>query len=174
MTRVIRISEESFDRLKKLAIPLEDTPSTVIDRLLDWYESHASRGHSKAEKSSRSATPMKDVHDPSRRLPRQRGTTVKVDDQTMTAHTLSDLYEQVMKYLCKRGYIERLRPHLPLATSGKRYLIARKPQHPSGKEFFIPVVHNGFYMEAHKDYKVGIKHLKKMLDLCGVSFEYMR
>lgn len=35
---VIRISDETFDRLKDIAEPLVDTPNKVINRLLDFYQ----------------------------------------------------------------------------------------------------------------------------------------
>ena len=35
---VIRISDQSFDRLKKLAEPFVDTPGSVIEKLLDHFE----------------------------------------------------------------------------------------------------------------------------------------
>ncbi len=38
MSKVIRISEETFLRLQEHAEPLIDTPATVIERLLDYYE----------------------------------------------------------------------------------------------------------------------------------------
>ena len=38
MSIVIRISEQAYERLQKLATPFVDTPSVVIDRLLDFYE----------------------------------------------------------------------------------------------------------------------------------------
>ncbi|MFV1980997.1 MAG: hypothetical protein ACC655_07585 [Rhodothermia bacterium] len=38
MSKVIRISEETFIRLQEHAEPLVDTPATVIDRLLEFYE----------------------------------------------------------------------------------------------------------------------------------------
>src|ERR1700731_2854008 len=40
MTPVIRISDEIFQRLQLLATPLVDTPATVVQKLLDSYESH--------------------------------------------------------------------------------------------------------------------------------------
>ncbi len=39
MGKVIRISDETFSRLQQLAEPLVDTPASVIDKLLDQYES---------------------------------------------------------------------------------------------------------------------------------------
>lgn len=38
MSKVIRISEETFIRLQEHAEPLVDTPATVIERMLDYYE----------------------------------------------------------------------------------------------------------------------------------------
>lgn len=38
MSKVIRISDKTFSRLQNLAEPLVDTPASVIDKLLDEYE----------------------------------------------------------------------------------------------------------------------------------------
>lgn len=38
MSKVVRISEETFIRLQEHAEPLVDTPATVIERMLDFYE----------------------------------------------------------------------------------------------------------------------------------------
>jgi hypothetical protein len=38
MTPVIRITEQVFRRLQRLGEPLVDTPSSVIERVLDHYE----------------------------------------------------------------------------------------------------------------------------------------
>ena len=42
MSPVIRISDEIFKRLQKLATPLVDTPASVIGKLLDRYENSPS------------------------------------------------------------------------------------------------------------------------------------
>lgn len=42
MSKVIRISDETFSRLQKLAEPLVDTPASVINKLLDEFESKLS------------------------------------------------------------------------------------------------------------------------------------
>lgn len=39
MSPVIRISDEIFGRLQKHATPLVDTPASVVEKLLDYYES---------------------------------------------------------------------------------------------------------------------------------------
>lgn len=43
MSPVIRISDGTFERLQKHAVPFVDTPDTVIGRLLQFYESHEHR-----------------------------------------------------------------------------------------------------------------------------------
>lgn len=42
MTEVIRISESIFQRLQVLATPLVDTPASVVEKLLDFYDAHNS------------------------------------------------------------------------------------------------------------------------------------
>ena len=46
MSKVIRISDETFSRLQNLAEPLVDTPASVIEKLLDEYESTLSKNKS--------------------------------------------------------------------------------------------------------------------------------
>ena len=43
MSTIIRISDSTFERLKALAEPLVDTPATVIDRVLDFYDKQNNR-----------------------------------------------------------------------------------------------------------------------------------
>ncbi len=38
MSKIVRISDEIFERLQNYAEPFIDTPSTVIEKLLDYYE----------------------------------------------------------------------------------------------------------------------------------------
>src|SRR6266571_6815334 len=45
MAPVVRISDDVFRRLQRLGEPLVDSPSTVIERVLDHYEAaHSIRG----------------------------------------------------------------------------------------------------------------------------------
>ena len=105
--------------------------------------------------------------------PRQRGVVVKLGEVTIRAISVSDLYTETLKYLHQKGFLDKVKQHIPLATSKQRYLIAESPVHPNGKEFVVPVEYKGYYMEAHKDYKNGIRHLCKMLDFCGVTLTYL-
>ncbi|MCI0428396.1 MAG: hypothetical protein L0Z46_10310 [Nitrospiraceae bacterium] len=178
MTKVIRISESIFQRLQKLAVPLVDNPASVIDRLLDYHDSHEDGAIKQSDRQVESRS-LDDVRrplfakDPSNRASRQRGVVVEIQGRTFTADSLSDLYSQVLKFLSDNGHIEKLKRHLPVATSTQRYLIATDPVHPNGKKFVVPVEYKGHYMEAHKDYKNGVNHLRKMLTLCGLSLDYL-
>ncbi|MDL1969821.1 MAG: hypothetical protein LWW94_02390 [Candidatus Desulfofervidaceae bacterium] len=181
MSRVIRISESIFQRLQKLAVPLVDTPASVIEKLLDYYDSHQNDAGVlpiKSDSNLDSKSPNLLINsgfanDLSSRLPRQRGVVVEVEGRTFKAESVADLYSQILKFICDNGYIEKLKSHLPLRTSSKRYLISTKPIHPSGREFWVPVEYKGYYMEAHKDYKNGVNHLREMLERCGLSLKYI-
>ena len=181
MSKVVRIPESVFQRLQKLATPLVDTPANVIERLLDYYDSQENAGVSAINlsagqvpaNSADSVRHPKFAADPSSRASRQRGVIVKVEGQTLTARSIADLYSQILRLVCDDGHIMKVTSHLPLATSSKRYLIATHPVHPNGAQFVIPVEYHGYYMEAHKDYKNGINHLRKLLDLCGLSMAYI-
>src|SRR5687768_4549713 len=59
MMPVIRISDELFRRLQNLASPLVDTPASVIERLLNSYESNT--GTPSASAQSGASNPIPDV-----------------------------------------------------------------------------------------------------------------
>lgn len=178
MSRVIRIPELIFQRLQQFATPLVDTPADVITRLLDFYEMNKNL-------SVPQVTRIKESHimqEPSStiplnkllyREPRQRGVVIKIDGHIFKAVSVSDLYGQVLKFLYENGYLEKIKKQLPLATSKNRYLISTRPVHPKGNVFWEPVEYKGHYMEAHKDYKNGINHLQKLIDLCDLSLTYI-
>ncbi len=181
MSRVIRIHEATFNRLQKLATPLVDTPATVIDTLLDFYDSQPSEISVLEPSSNQTIIGIPEnkifaggpTSGLAYREPRQKGVVVKIDGKTFKAYSLADLYRQVLKHLCSSGNIDKVKPYLPLATSGKRYLIATKPIHPRGNNFFCSIEYGGFYMETHKSYSCGILHLQKLLDLCNLSLTYI-
>ena len=182
-----------------------DTPASVIERLLDFYESHQKKDSplsSEMDVKHSFTNNLGFTNDPSSRASRQRGVTVrvcpsitsrfqpshiasvqkrevnlgktlKIEEHTIKASSISDLYSKVLEYLYVNDHFDRLKPLLPFATSRQRYLIAEKPIHPNGKEFVVPVEYKGYHMEAHKDYKNGISHLRKMLDECDLNLIYL-
>ena len=169
MSRVIRISEQIYGRLQKLAVPFDDTPAKVIERLLDLYDA---RHHIPAEPSEEEKFPGYSdlIHRPSR----ARGAIIEVEGHRFIAESIHDLYGQILRFLVDEGYLQKLKRYLPITTSPKRYLLAAKPVHPNGNDFVSPVEYRGYYMESHKDYKEGIIHLwEKMLKPCGLSLAYL-
>lgn len=105
------------------------------------------------------------------RKPRERGIDVRINGKVFHGSSVSDLYEQVLVFLHGNDSLEKLQSHIPFATSGKRYLIAREPYHPNGNRFVVPVEHQGYFMEAHKSYRNAIKALGDLLNLCKMKIE---
>jgi|GEM_PF-3203839 len=97
------------------------------------------------------------------------GIVVTIDSNTFYAITLRELYENVLKYLYRNGYLAAIDGELPLKTNSKRYLISKEPFHPEGNPFDLPVEYKGYYLESNKDDRNGIKSLLKLLNLCGLS-----
>ncbi len=102
---------------------------------------------------------------------KQQGTRVRVGDQTFVANSVPDLYHQVLKHLVDSGKISVLQQHLPYATSGKRYLLAKTPVHPQGNPFRVPVEYRGYYLEAHKSYATAVAAMDGMLRQIGLTCE---
>jgi len=109
-----------------------------------------------------------------KRTPRGRGVAVTISGRRFDAASVSDLYSQVLRFLYDKKHIEKLKQHLPYATSNKRYLISTEPFHPNGNEFRVPVEYQGYYMEAHKDYKNALNALGSLLRLVGLDLQYER
>ena len=171
MAHQITVSDEVFERLRKLAEPFVDRePEDVLRRLLDRNESAlgGDNAHSKFE----ARLPLHESLPPLSRAPRERGTTVQIGDRKIDAVSVRALYGQALKLFVER-HSSKLKSVVPLKTSGQRYLIALTPVHPSGKPFVKPVEFRGFYMESHKDYKNGIAHLRILSNRLGLLFKYL-
>lgn len=172
MTKVIRINSQVFERLQKYAVPLVDTPASVIEKLLDFHDAQSGIGkpsnlnNTRKEREPNPDTFLKD------RVSRERGITIKIGDYAIKADSVSDMYSQVLQFLYEKKYLKNL--EIPLKTGTKRYLISKYPVHPSKKDFVIPVEFKGFYMEAHKSYDTAINDLRKMLNLCSLTLEVVK
>lgn len=60
MSKVIRIDDETFARLQNLAEPFIDTPSSVVERLLNYYESRQAATHSSRLDTNTSTKPREE------------------------------------------------------------------------------------------------------------------
>lgn len=173
-TQVITVSDETFTRLKAHAEPFVDHgPEDVIKRLLDEREANTTEvlvALKSTESPPRTGASATTDHALPRRMPRQRGVTVMLGDKQIEAETVRDLYLQTLQYLVE-NHLEILTRTTPLNTSSQRYLVAKKDTHPTDQPFVVPVEYEGFFMEAHKDYKNGISHLRKLARRLGLPFE---
>lgn len=174
MAQSISVSDRTYLRLQECAEPFEDhTPEDVIIRLLDAcaVDSEDSERPKRLEKDEAEGHTSSESN-LSEREPRQRGVVVRMGDAIIDAVTVRDLYEQSLQILADahRDELERL---LPVRTSNQRYLVAESPVHPSGRSFVVPVEYDGLHMEAHKDYKTALAHLKRLASRLGVPFQYI-
>ncbi len=148
MSKVIRISEIYFHPSAKLCYSPRRYSGSVIEKILDFYELENQNKKTNEKTNAASGQLLnkthaeKDKKDPRFRMPRQRGTVVEIEGKMLSADSLADLYEQVLKFLSQNKLLGRIDPHLPIATSRQRYLIAKKPVHPNGNEFFRPVTNS--------------------------------
>jgi hypothetical protein len=173
MAHQITVSDEVFERLKRLAEPFVDRePEDVLRRLLDRNESFFAGDGTHDKSETRLPASLQESVSPISRVPRERGTTVQIGDNKIDAVSVRALYGQALKLFVDR-HSSKLKSVVPLKTSGQRYLIALKPVHPSGKPFVKPVEFRGFYMESHKDYKNGIAHLRILCSRLGLPLKYL-
>ncbi len=173
MSKTLEISDLIFSRLQRLATPLIDTPESVIKKLIDHYESDLSEKKPLCTISANTEVTHKATNVSLHRIPRQRGARIKIGDDTFRVSSVSELYSKALEYLDRKGHLNKVNHALPYATSSKRYLIANSPIHPNGRDFFAPVKYKEYYMEAHKSYELGIRHLRILLDLCGIPLTYL-
>ena len=79
------------------------------------------------------------------------------------------MFDAALRVLVDRGLVAKNK--LPLLVGRKRVVLAGAPLHPSGREFFRPVVYQGFYCETHYSVERGAATLKRLLYELGVKFE---
>ncbi|MCH7735857.1 MAG: hypothetical protein IH872_00485 [Chloroflexi bacterium] len=171
MSKNILVSDKTYARLQGCVEPFVDKePEDVIIRLLNDYEN--ANGSADFRNSSRTESMGGDSVLPRDRNPRERGTTVKINDHRIDAVSVRDLYKQALKYLLE-NHEGSLKQQIPFKTSDARYLLNTSAKHPRGNPFVIPMEYEGYYMEAHKDYKNGIAHLRRLVERLGLTFEYL-
>lgn len=65
MSKVVRISENTYQRLQKIATPFDDTPDTTILKLLDSYEGKKTNEHVKQSEETKSGVKILNPENPS-------------------------------------------------------------------------------------------------------------
>lgn len=174
MSHTIRISDEMYSRLQQHARAFVDTPASVIGMLLDSYEKNENKGtaHSRGE-DGEANQPEPNYGKPARRSS-ARARTVIINGKQFDHSTVVELYRKVLAFLADSGQIEQLKPHIPVATSNKRYVLAREPYHQGGNKFRRAVEYRGLYMETHKNYKNAYNSLRRILDFIGMDLVVIR
>lgn len=167
----VSLSDDVYVQVRTLARFAGCSDNEVIRRLLERLEPKD------AAPAPRSYPSPASTDDGARylpgRAPRERGATVRLGGELLRVDSVPDLFEHVLRHIVKHGKRNEVTRMLPYKTSAQRYLIAEKPVHPSGKDFYVPVKHGGLYMEAHKSYRTAIKDLAEFLRALGVPFEYV-
>ena len=171
--REISLSDDLIARLESLTVPLFPTPADVIGKLLDHYDRTYRRATAENAPPAKLVRPLSPNASLMGRIPRERGVTFELDGHKMQAVSVRDMYEQVLKFIVDKGYSKQLKPHVPFRTSRQRYLIADRPVHPNGNDFVITVKYGGYFMEAHKDYKNAVEHLRKLVEKLGITLRYV-
>ena len=82
------------------------------------------------------------------------------------------MYLQVLQWLVDGKRMDKVEDSIPFRTSKQRYLIAKSPKHPSGKDFVSEVKYKGYYMEAHKNYENALSGLQQFLGPKGYFVSY--
>src|SRR5690606_39663509 len=134
MSPNIEVSAAVFRRLEVLGGPLF-TPSEVVERLVAQVaDSGLVSGPGELKASTAIGRP---------RPPRSRGVDLMIDDHRITAVSVPDMYLQVLQWLVDGKRMDKVQGSIPFRTSKQRYLIAKSPKHPSGKDFVSEVKYKG-------------------------------
>jgi hypothetical protein len=174
MTQTIRLPDDLYARLESVAKPFVDRePADVIRRLLESYQADEGRAHVAESNNDRPPRLGAGTSRIEGRAPRERGARVRVDDHTIVADSVPDLFDQALHYVAEVGKWDCLVSLAPYKTSAQRYLIASDPVHPSGKPFFVPIKHRGIHMETHKNYATALTQLERLLAKCGIDMTYL-
>lgn len=103
---------------------------------------------------------------------KQQSATVLVGAHAIIhAESVRELYERLLEYLLNNGYAPLMKSHMPYRTSSQRYLVSSTPVHPSGRPFWNQVERDGFFLEAHKDYKNAISHMQGFAARLGLPLK---
>lgn len=166
MTKTVAIPDDLYAQLAMLARPfLDKEPADVIRRLVDREIGHAKAA---GEGSSASADAGGFID----RAPRERGAVVDLDGTMIQADSVPDLCKQVMEYLYRHKHWDTVMRLAPYKTSAQRYLFAKTPKHPNGKDFFVEIQCHGLYVETHKNYQTAITQLARFVTKCGLTLTY--
>ena len=168
MPHTITIPDDLYARLGSLARPFQDKEAADVIRWLVEDKTGTALASTVLPTTAVITGPGKIEG----RAPRERGATIDLGGVIIKALTVPDLCSQVMESLFARGHGSKILELAPYSTSSKRYLFAKKPVHPNGNDFVVPVKCHSLYIETHKNYKTAIEQLARLSLKCGIGLTY--
>ncbi|MBU6160929.1 MAG: hypothetical protein KGO50_07385 [Myxococcales bacterium] len=114
--------------------------------------------------------PFRPVQPEASELPPEASVAFMVDGKLIWGKTTASFYVSVWKWLFDHNRVSI--NDLPIQSGRSRYVVARQPLHPSGKEFFAGhEVVSGVWVEANISRADVIRRTVKYLAEFGVGFE---
>lgn len=117
------------------------------------------------------AAPVTSMAPPVAAVPKDANLAFRVGTEVISGESAAQFYLAVWRWLFEHSLVKRA--DLPIGTAGKkRYEVAAKPIHPSGKEFYRaeePV--KGVFLEVNLSRGDIVRRAKKFLDQYGVKYE---
>jgi hypothetical protein len=109
-------------------------------------------------------------------FPERRGRStgkiaVNIDNKLFVNDSVRTLFKDILSYLVDNDIIRKI--PLPWGIGSKRYIVTneKKPIHPSGREFFVPVKYKGYALETHYARDRSIKVLHDLCRKLEIDFE---
>ena len=105
----------------------------------------------------------------------ERAQQMQIDDSHYKLTYAFEILINTANWLIDKGNLQSSDCPIAVTRSDKRVLINRKPEHPSGREFFAPKeLKGGLYIEGNVSLKKAIEYSKRLLKKCGCDREMLR
>lgn len=105
----------------------------------------------------------------------ERAQQMQIDDRHYKLAHDFEILVNTANWLIDKGKLRWSGRPIDVTRGNKRVLINRKPEHPSGQEFFAPKkLKGGLYIEGHVSLKSAIEYSKRLLTEYGYDREMLR